>query len=255
MWPAEHRRRWLPVLLYHRVAPRPAFDPYGNFISPETFESHLRWLRVWGYRSVRLSSVADALAGEAALPRRAVAITFDDGYLDTYQYAFPLLRRHAFDATVFLVTDAVGGDSSFDARAGYEPARMLAWDHVQEMSASGVQFGSHSCSHPQTLVELGDARLRDEVERSRRVLEAQIDARVDLFAYPHSRRDGRVEAVVAEAGYRLACAGVGTRFDPLCVCRVAPPSVGGPAVDLVATWRRLKWRGRSVFGGPSRTRA
>jgi peptidoglycan/xylan/chitin deacetylase (PgdA/CDA1 family) len=248
------RPRWLPVLLYHRVAPRPDHDPWGNFVGPRAFESHLRWLRAWGYRSVTLSAVADSLEGGRPLPRRAVAITFDDGYLDTYEYAFPLLQRYGFGAAVFLVSDAVGGDSSFDAGSGYEPAPMLGWDQIQEMASAGVEFGSHTCSHPDSLSELDDDRLRVELESSRRAIEALLDAPADLFSYPHSRLDGRVEAAVAAAGYRLACAGVGTRFEPRCVCRVAPPQARGPAVDVVAGWRRLKWRARSVLAsGPRRT--
>lgn len=240
---------WLPVLLYHRVAPRPQVDPYENFVSQHTFESHLRWLRARGYRSVPLSAVAEALAVGALLPRRAVAITFDDGYLDTYEQAFPLLRRHGFGATVFLVSDAIGGDSSFDGDCGYEPAPMLGRSQIREMAAAGVEFGSHTCSHPETLVALDDRQLRFEVETSRHAIEALLDRPVELFAYPHSRHDARVEAAVASAGYRLACGGVGTRFEPLCVCRVAPPHERGPAVELVTSWRRLKWRARSVLAG------
>ena len=246
MWRAE-RRVWLPVLLYHRVAPSPGHDPWGNFVSPRAFESHLRWLRAWGYRSVTLAAVAEALEGGPPLPRRAVAITFDDGYLDTYQHAFPLLQRHGFGAAVFLVTDAIGGVSSFDSGSGYEPAAMLGWDEIRKMAAAGIEFGSHTCGHPATLVDLDDAQLRAELESSRRAIENLLDAPAELFSYPHSRLDERVEAAVDAAGYRLACAGVGTRFDRLCVSRVAPPRARGPAVDVVAVWRRLKWRASAVL--------
>lgn len=251
MWLAE-RRVWLPVLLYHRVGARPRHDPWGNFVTPRAFESHLRWLRAWGYHGVTLGSVADALEGRARLPRRAVAITFDDGYHDTYAHALPLLRRYGYSAAVFLVSDAVGGDSSFDAGTGYEPAPLLGRDEILKMAAAGVEFGSHTRTHPGSLVDLDDESLRSEVETSRTTLEDLLDRPVDLFAYPHSQLDGRVERAVATAGYRIACAGVGTRFDPLCVCRVAPPRSGGPAVDVVASWRRLKWRTRSALSALQR---
>ncbi len=244
---SSSRRCWLPVLLYHRVAPYPREDPWSNFVSPRAFESHLRWLHFWSYRSVPLSAVADSLAGGPRLPRRAVAITFDDGYLDTYQQAFPLLRRYGFGATVFLVTGAIGGDSSFDAGSVYEAAPMMGWDEIRTMAADGIEFGCHTHSHPESLMDLDDADLNRELEDSRRRLEALLDQSVDLFAYPHSKHDSRVEAAVAAAGYRLACSGVGTRFDSLCISRVAPPRLAGPAVDVVASWRRLKWRVRNVL--------
>lgn len=240
-------RCWLPVLLYHRVAPPPAQDPWNNFVSPQTFESHLRWLRLWGYWSIPLGAVADCMTGGPRLPRRAVAITFDDGYLDTHEFAWPLLSRYGYGATVFLVSDAIGGDSAFDAGSGYEPAPMLDWDQIRAMALDGIEFGSHTCSHPETLVNLDDVTLRRELRSSRRTIEAELDRPVDLFAYPHSKSDWRVEAAVADAGYRLACAGVGTRFDPFCVSRVEAPQAPGPAVSLVAGWRRLKWRARAAL--------
>ncbi len=245
------RRTWLPVLLYHRVAPRPREDPWGNFVSPDTFESHLRWLRMRGYQSVPLNTIAKALEGGTPVPRRRIAITFDDGYMDTYEYAFPLLRRYGFSAAVFLVSDAIGGDSSFDSASGYEPAPMLGLDEISEMALAGIEFGSHTCSHPQSLVDLNETSLHAELRRSRRAIEAVVNAPAELFSYPHGRLDRRVETAVAAAGYRLACAGVGTRFEPLHVSRVAPPQAPGPAVDVVTSWRRFKWRVRSALPAPS----
>lgn len=251
MWLAE-RRIWLPVLLYHRVGSPPVHDPWRNFVTPRAFESHLRWLRASGYRGVSLRSVADALQGGTRLPRRAVAITFDDGYRDTYTHAFPLLRRYGYGAAIFLVSDAVGGQSSFDAGSGYEPAPLLGRAEILEMAAAGIEFGSHTRTHPASLADLEDESLHSEVEGSRRTLQELLDRPIDLFAYPHSQLDSRVERAVATAGYRLACAGVGTRFDRLCACRVAPPQSGGPAVDIVASWRRLKWRSRSLLSALQR---
>ena len=246
---------WLPVLLYHRVAPPPSVDPWHNFVSPQAFESHLRWLRAWGYRSIPLRAVAEAMTEGPRLPRRAVAITFDDGYLDTHQFAWPLLRRYGFGATVFLVSDAIGGDSAFDAGSGYEPSPMLGWDQIRIMARHGIEFGSHTSSHPENLVDLDDLTLARELTGSRRAIEAGLDQLIDLIAYPHSKHDHRVEAAVAAAGYRLACGGVGTRFEPLCVSRVEPPRAPGPAVNLVASWRRLKWRARAIAPALSRSPA
>ncbi len=219
------------------------------------FESHLRWLSAWGYRSIPLRAVADAMTNGLRLPRRAVAITFDDGYLDNHQFAWPLLRRYGFEATVFLVSDAIGGDSAFDAGSGYEPSTMLGRDQIRIMARHGVEFGSHTCSHPDTLVDLDEQTLERELRSSRLTIEAVLDQPIDLFAYPHSKHDRRVEAAVTAAGYRLACGGLGTRFEPLCVSRVKAPSARGPAVNIVASWRRLKWRARAIVPAFSRPAA
>lgn len=243
----EGAAAWVPILLYHRVvAVPPRHDPAGNCVDVATFGSHLRWLAKRGYRCVTLPDVG-ALLGQGATratrAKRLVAITFDDGYEDTYLQAWPVLRRYGCTATVFLVSDIIGGENEFDARAGYERVRMLGGDQIRELHRAGIAVGSHSCSHP-ILTTLPDAPLRHEVADSRRAIETILDAPVDLFAYPHSKVDARVEAAVAGAGYRLACAGVGTSFTPLRLHRVAPPVWGGPSVEAVIAWRDLKRRVR-----------
>lgn len=242
---SDLRHVWMPILLYHRVVPvLPEHDPFQNCTSVTTFESHLRWLATRGYGSLPLSELAElwgpGTGNRRSSPHRSVVITFDDGYRDNYLYAWPLLKRYGFTATIFLVSDAIGGDNAFDAAYGSEPAPMLSLDEIRKMQRGGIGFGSHSCSHPPSLPELADRELKDELERSRSVLEGLLDAPIDHFAYPHSKLDGRVEAAVESAGYRLACAGVGTRFSPFCLHRVEPPARPGVAIEMQMGWRYLK---------------
>src|SRR5438477_279294 len=82
-----------------------------------------------------------------ALPGRAVLITFDDGYQDFADEAFPLLERHGFPATVFVVTDAAERTSRWDAAYG-QAAPLMGWDEIRELSRRGVEFGSHTQTHP-----------------------------------------------------------------------------------------------------------
>ncbi len=137
------------------------------------------------------------------------------------------------------------------AALGPEELYVASRQAFVEMALAGIEFGSHTCSHPQSLVDLNETSLHAELRRSRRAIEAVVNAPAELFSYPHGRLDRRVETAVAAAGYRLACAGVGTRFEPLHVSRVAPPQAPGPAVDVVTSWRRFKWRVRSALPAPS----
>jgi len=240
--PRRGRAPWAPILLYHRVVPTlPRHDPARNCVSIAAFAGHLRWLARRGYRSLALADIDTYLTGGAVLPRRAVAITFDDGYEDNYTHAWPLLRRYGFAATVFLIADAIGGDNGFDRDVpGYEPTTMLSASQIREMRRGGIVFGSHGRAHRIPLTALDDRALNHELVSSRRAIEGLLDASVDYFAYPYSKVDARVEAAVARAGYRLACAGVGTRFTPTCLHRIEPPTVGGAAVEARMVWRRLK---------------
>jgi peptidoglycan/xylan/chitin deacetylase (PgdA/CDA1 family) len=215
----------------------------GNCVTVATFESHLRWLAAKGFSSVPLSvagRVFDAGLTEP-LPARSVVLTFDDGYRDNYDFAWPLLKRYGFTATIFLVSDAVGGYNHFDAGLPGDPVPMLSWEQVREMHAAGIAFGSHTCSHPDSLVHLDDERLGYELAASKATLEEGLNAEIDEFSYPHDQLDGRVEAAVEAAGYRLACAGVGARFSRYCMTRVSPPRGRDISLVIGLLERRLKW--------------
>jgi peptidoglycan/xylan/chitin deacetylase (PgdA/CDA1 family) len=235
------------------VASPPEQDPAGNCVTVATFESHLRWLVANGYSSVSLTAVGrtfDRCAGtREALPRRPVVLTFDDGYRDNYDLAWPLLKQYGFTATIFLVSNTIGGYNDFDADLPGNPVPMLSWEQVREMRSAGIEFGSHTRSHPRSLTELDDEMLRHELAGSKAVLENGLNAPVDQFSYPHDQLDSRVEAAVEASGYRLACAGVGSRFSRYCLTRVSPPrhAVSGAqdalsnSLALSLLERRLKW--------------
>jgi peptidoglycan/xylan/chitin deacetylase (PgdA/CDA1 family) len=258
-WPsAPAQAPWLPILMYHRITPaRVANDPYGNCVSVASFESHLRWLRLRGYQSVDLGWVGRLLDGEAAsmLPRRPFAITFDDGYLDNQEYALPLLERYGFRATIFVVTSTIGGTNTFDSPAAEDAVKMLSADDIRRLRARGIGIGSHTHSHPQNLAWLTDRELGFELAHSRGVLSDLLQEDIEHFAYPHSALDLRVEAEVARAGYRTACAGRGTSFTRFRLQRVPADSRSGPQLDLYCGWRRLKWRVRALEGSRARSAA
>lgn len=106
----------LLVLTYHRVlsadSPALVFEQPGMYVTPETFENHLKWLGE-SFDFVRLNDwLNDANAGNP-LPRKACAISFDDGWLDNYQYAFPVMEKYGVPATMFLVSKYVGKSYQF----------------------------------------------------------------------------------------------------------------------------------------------
>jgi peptidoglycan/xylan/chitin deacetylase (PgdA/CDA1 family) len=110
------RESCLLVLMYHRVLPadHPArtVEQPGMYVSPETLESHLRFLR-GHFNCIHLDEWIERASRGHALPRRACAITFDDGWLDNYQYAYPLLEQYGTPATIYLVSDLVGTTYEF----------------------------------------------------------------------------------------------------------------------------------------------
>jgi peptidoglycan/xylan/chitin deacetylase (PgdA/CDA1 family) len=256
------------ILVYHRV--NEERDPYFAGLPPDVFDRQMEYVAS-RFHVLPLRELVAALQARA-LPSRAVAVTFDDGYRDNFLHAFPILRRHAIPATVFLATSAIGTgaqlwhDDVFSAfretkaarldpfgprsiagpldtvpqrlglqrevlgylrtlpdearaeevgrlrealrvgAAGPVPGLMLTWEEARTMSGGGIQFGSHTVSHP-LLSRVGTERARREIVDSKRAIEEQLDVAIDGFAYPNGRATDflpETRSLLLEAGYTHA---------------------------------------------------
>ena len=189
----------LPILMYHRVAPTGSATMTRYRVSPEAFEGQLRYLREAGYYSLSLEDWRAAMQTKKPPPGRAVLITFDDGYLDFHTYAWPLLKRYGFSATVFLVTGAVGQSNSWD-RAYGEQVLLLSTREMIQLRDEGVAFGSHSVSH-RPLTGLSPEEIAREGIESRLTLERSLGVPVHAFAYPYGDTDQVVQHLIGACGY------------------------------------------------------
>ncbi|HET7584846.1 MAG TPA: glycosyltransferase [Gemmatimonadaceae bacterium] len=194
----------LPILLYHRVADDGAPATAGWRITPAAFEEQLAYLRDSGYQSATIEEWHEAVRTRRALPGRRVLITFDDGPRDFLTHAWPLLRRYGFGATLFLVTDLVGGWNEWDARYG-ERVPLLSWDEVRQLADDGVALGSHSARH-RALAALEPHEVVTEAARSRAAIARHTSggAPPRAFAFPYGVEDAPARHLVGAAGYAYA---------------------------------------------------
>jgi peptidoglycan/xylan/chitin deacetylase (PgdA/CDA1 family)/glycosyltransferase involved in cell wall biosynthesis/SAM-dependent methyltransferase len=191
-----------PCLIYHHIGPSRR-DTYPELtIAPARFERHLQWLRGWGYQGITPSQWARWRTGHASLPRRPVILTFDDGYADTAEHAFPLLKRYGFPATVFAVAGELGGTNRWDEHLGSGSHRLMDEDQIRNWAANGIEFGAHSLTHPD-LTCLPAQQARHEIERSRDLLADVIGQPITSFSYPYGYHDGQTEAI-ARSCFELA---------------------------------------------------
>lgn len=186
------RRYRTVVIMYHRVRDDRR-DP-DLTVSTPNFRRQMEYLSS-RYRVIPLSEVVDRLDADPPADADTTAITFDDGYADNFDNALPVLKERRIPATVFLVSGSIDCDDE-----------TLTLPQIRLMAESGMDFGSHTVSHP-ILREADDATLRREISGSRVELESRLGHTVDLFAYPKGKRlhfDDRVKRAVREAGYRAA---------------------------------------------------
>lgn len=188
--------RPVPILMYHSVRDDPPPDTAALSVPPAVFADQMALLKERGFTPVRLSDPVDDVP-------RPVCITFDDGYADFHSEALPVLASFGYPATVFVTTGWLD-DAGPDA-AGRPLDAMLRWGHVREIAEEGIEIGAHSHSHPQ-LDQLADGPLRDELTRSRLLLEDRLQRGVGTMAYPYGYSSARVRRAVARAGYATAYA-------------------------------------------------
>lgn len=181
----------VPVLNYHQIN-----DTEHNSLTVNTkqFEAQMKYLADEGYTPITPADMIDAWEGKGTLPEKPVIITFDDGYLDNYNHAYPILEKYHLKATIFLISDYVNTYPNY-----------LTWANVAEMQESGlIDFESHTLSHE----ELTKAPSLDEVEHqlagSKKALEWNLGKQVTFIAYPCGEYDEDIENLTKDAGYRAA---------------------------------------------------
>jgi peptidoglycan/xylan/chitin deacetylase (PgdA/CDA1 family) len=204
----------VPILMYHSIstADEPGCRPYFRTVTrPRVFRRHMEILSRNGYRTATLAAAGERLRNGSGAPEKLAVLTFDDGYADFCSEAFPLLSRHGFTASVFLPTAYIANQSR-----KFGDAACLTWSQVRDLHRAGVEFGSHTVTHPQ-LADLTAAGVERELRTSKAEIEGRIGAGVVSFAYPFAfpvHRPGFRQTLhrqLAEAGYRTGvCTTVGT---------------------------------------------
>lgn len=179
------------VLMYHSIGRNAAHFT----VKPEAFRAQMTFLKDAGFDVVPLGEcVRRAKAGETG---KIAALTFDDGYADFAEEAWPTLRALGFPATVFLITGRMGGTYTTSTSVTLP---LMAWDVAERLQREGLAFGSHTAAHFELdRLPLEEARL--QLMESKRALKERLGADETYFCYPRGRFSPAVREAVAQAGY------------------------------------------------------
>lgn len=181
----------LPILMYHHISSTPA-NSVGSefFVSPTAFRSHMAYLADNKYTPITLDQLSASLNDGVALPDNPIILTFDDGYSDAYDNAFPILQEFGFTGTFFIITDLA--DQTTD---GY-----MNWDMIAEMADAGMSIQSHSRNQ-------GDLRGRDpeeivaDLQGSQQAIARHTNTTPRYLAYPQGQYDDTVLDALAELAF------------------------------------------------------
>tara|TARA_R110002051_G_scaffold146786_2_gene219565 strand:- start:41917 stop:42699 length:783 start_codon:yes stop_codon:yes gene_type:complete len=176
------------ILMYHSIANAPG----PTSIAPRQFEAQMSALASSGITLLRMDDVPGHLATGYG---RAVAITFDDGFRDFADVAWPVLRSLNLPAMVYLPTDCIDGAENW--KGAHRPPRpLMSWEEVRRLASEGVDFGNHTAAHSD-LSLLNINQVAEETERACLRMQAEIGFRPVHFAPPYGRSSCDARKVIA----------------------------------------------------------
>jgi len=184
---------FLPILTFHTL------DDQSSTVSfsPKVFRHGMARLHEKGYQTLHLLEAISFLRQGIPFPERSLVITFDDGYRNVYDEAFPILQRYSMSATVFLTVGERGTTSATGLLPSLNGRSMLNWDNVREMHRWGITFGAHTLTHPD-LTRLPLDQTWSEICLSKSIVEEALSSPVTCFAYPYGRQDDRIRELVRQ---------------------------------------------------------
>jgi peptidoglycan/xylan/chitin deacetylase (PgdA/CDA1 family) len=196
----------LPILMYHKIGrpPTPSHLP-DLWVSPERFRWQMNHLKRRGFTPIGFSDLEAARSGRKNLPHKPVMITFDDGYRNNYELAYPILKELGLKANLFLVHETVGKHNAWHDPTTEPWLPMLDWSQIREMRSSGAfEFANHTMRHPR-LDRIEPEQARWEVSEAKKRLEDALGSAVSAFAYPYGAgaENPRVREEVQRAGHTI----------------------------------------------------
>jgi peptidoglycan/xylan/chitin deacetylase (PgdA/CDA1 family) len=186
----------IPILLYHHVLPDPVSTSYS--ISVKAFEEQMQILSCLGYETITTTQLQEAIIHGAELPAKPILLTFDDGNINNFTFAYPIMRSYGFSGTIYIVANRLNAEGFVNA------------SNLQEMIAAGWEIGSHTYTHPD-LTEIPGDNLRGELLISRTTLEETLNTKVVSLAYPFGQYNQRIADKAEDYGYMTAM-GLGNVF-------------------------------------------
>lgn len=193
-------REPIPILVYHQVAAAPPKGtPYRSLlVSPANFARQMAWLAMLGYQGLSMSALQPYLRGERS--GKVVGITFDDGYLNNLENALPVLQRHGFSSTCYVVSQLLGRTNLWDAPVGIPQTPLMTAAQLRQWQAGGQEVGAHTRNHAR-LTALEEAAARTEIVQGKAELEDWLGCTVDHFCYPYGEYTDVHVAIAREAGF------------------------------------------------------
>ena len=185
----------VPVLLYHHIQPESQAAALGQkslTVDSGEFDTQMGYLVARGYQTITVKQLADALLTHTALAPKSVALTFDDGYLDIYTYAYSIFQKYHITANLMIPSGLLGGTD------------YMSWGQLSEMKNSGlIYISDHTWSH-YAITHGSVDKIKYEIETAKQQLENNLGVKVDTFTYPYGSYDSGAISLLRQDGFIAA---------------------------------------------------
>lgn len=182
----------VPVLFYHHVQPYSLAKTKGQTalsVDNGAFDNQMAYLASHGYNTITAEKLVTALISKVFLPPKSIVVTFDDGYRDAYEYAFPIIKKYNITANFMIPTGLIGG------------ADYLSWSQLEEMSKNPlVYITNHTWSH-YSLPAGNAAKIHMEIETASTQLEQHLGKKSNVFTYPYGTFNSLAIQILKDNGY------------------------------------------------------
>jgi peptidoglycan/xylan/chitin deacetylase (PgdA/CDA1 family) len=212
----------IPILMYHRITDG---TPMRYAVSIETFAAQMKLLAKEDFWTPTLAQLREAITHNVPFPGRPVMLTFDDGYQDFAEHAWPILQAHRLSAVLFAVSTKVGGVADWDDPADGGGAALMDWGTLRRLATEGAEIGSHGATH-RPFSRLSLAEIHDEARQSHEQITREIGRPPEAFCYPYGLNDILAQCEIADSGYSLA---MSCNSGP---CKITAPRFALPRIEV-----------------------
>jgi len=189
----------IPILCYHNLNPT---IPGSMSMTPEKFESQVKWLKDNGFSIIPLKEAVEFLQGKRfSLPKKAIVVTVDDGWQSVYTYMQSIVKKYNIPVTLFIYPQTISTGKN-----------AMSWDELKELQKTGLfDVQSHTYGHPnfkhakRRLSSAGYEKfVKKELIKSRQILEEKMNKKIQYLAWPFGIYNDYLERQAADAGYEMA---------------------------------------------------
>lgn len=194
----------IPILMYHSISHPIKNAPFKCLhLPPKRFALQMTILKLLGYQGLSMYELTPYLKGKKQ--GKVIGITFDDGYRNNLTQALPILQRHGFTATCYVVSGHIGGHNQWDEAKGIPKNPLMSDAELKQWLNAGMEVGVHTHSHI-SLIDVDDATAEQEITHSKQFLEELLGVPMRHFCYPYGKFHSSHVAMLKQQGFDTATA-------------------------------------------------